>query len=150
MFAANTKTRMRDITDGTSNTLGIGERTWQLNFTTGKANCDAATWAGANAGNGNGNHEFNTTNNRAKGAAVLAVTANGINKVDLFGQSQNNHNACAIGYSSQHSGGAQFLLMDGSVRFLSENIDHNFTDNTIDSTFERLADRRDGQPVGEF
>ena len=39
-------------------------------------------------------------------------------------------------------GGAHFLLVDGSVRFLSENLDH--------ITYQRLGGRRDGAPVGEF
>jgi prepilin-type N-terminal cleavage/methylation domain-containing protein/prepilin-type processing-associated H-X9-DG protein len=50
--------------------------------------------------------------------------------------------SCDMGFKSQHSGGAQFALCDGSVHFLSENIDYN--------TYQRLGDRRDGQPVGSF
>ena len=45
------------------------------------------------------------------------------------------------GFKSQHPGGAHFVFCDGSVHFLSENI--NYT------TYQRLGDRRDGQPVGE-
>lgn len=43
---------------------------------------------------------------------------------------------------SAHPGGAQLALTDGSVRFVSETVD--FT------TFVRLCDREDGQPVGQF
>jgi prepilin-type processing-associated H-X9-DG protein len=39
-------------------------------------------------------------------------------------------------------GGAQFLLVDGSVRFISENIDYN--------TYQRIGGRADGNTVGEF
>lgn len=46
------------------------------------------------------------------------------------------------GFKSKHDGGAFFLLCDGSVRFLSENIDY--------ATYQRLGDRHDGNPVGEF
>ena len=45
------------------------------------------------------------------------------------------------GFKSQHKGGAQFVLVDGSVQFLSENIDY--------VTYNRLGDRRDGGPLGE-
>ncbi len=45
------------------------------------------------------------------------------------------------GFKSQHKGGAQFVLVDGSVQFLSENIDY--------ITYNRLGDRRDGGPLGE-
>jgi prepilin-type processing-associated H-X9-DG protein len=40
-----------------------------------------------------------------------------------------------------HTGGAQFVLCDGSVRFISQNIDYR--------TYQRLGDRRDGQVIGD-
>jgi prepilin-type N-terminal cleavage/methylation domain-containing protein len=43
---------------------------------------------------------------------------------------------------SEHPGGAQLSLTDGSVRFVSETVD--FT------TFIRLCDREDMQPLGQF
>lgn len=46
------------------------------------------------------------------------------------------------GFKSRHTGGAQFVLCDGSARFISENIDY--------VTYNRLGGRRDGQVVGEF
>jgi prepilin-type processing-associated H-X9-DG protein len=46
------------------------------------------------------------------------------------------------GFKSNHTGGAHFLFCDGTVRFLSENI------NT--QTYQRLGGRKDGQVVGEF
>lgn len=46
------------------------------------------------------------------------------------------------GYSSFHTGGAQFILADGSVRFLSENIDPKI--------FSFLGSREDMQIVGDF
>jgi prepilin-type N-terminal cleavage/methylation domain-containing protein len=45
------------------------------------------------------------------------------------------------GFKSLHKGGAQFVLVDGSVQFLSESIDY--------ITYNRLGDRRDGVPLGE-
>lgn len=43
---------------------------------------------------------------------------------------------------SQHTGGCQTLLGDGSVRFLSENLDRQ--------TLRKLLNRNDGQVLGEF
>jgi len=48
----------------------------------------------------------------------------------------------ARGFKSDHTGGAQFVLCDGSVRFISENIDY--------ATYQALGSRRDGTVVGEF
>ena len=56
----------------------------------------------------------------------------------------NNALHCLQGrtFGSMHKGGAQFLLTDGSVHFLSENIDLG--------TYQNLAIRNDGQVLGEF
>lgn len=48
----------------------------------------------------------------------------------------------AWGYGSGHTGGCQVALGDGSVRFLSENLDA--------LTFWRLTYLHDGAVVGEF
>jgi prepilin-type N-terminal cleavage/methylation domain-containing protein len=43
------------------------------------------------------------------------------------------------GFSSHHSGGAHFLIGDGAVRFVSENVEQK--------VFKLLANRSDGEPV---
>ncbi|HTN76071.1 MAG TPA: DUF1559 domain-containing protein [Pirellulaceae bacterium] len=50
--------------------------------------------------------------------------------------------SCDMGFKSRHPGGAGFAFCDGSVHFLSDNIDYN--------TYQKLGDRRDGQVVGAF
>jgi prepilin-type N-terminal cleavage/methylation domain-containing protein len=46
------------------------------------------------------------------------------------------------GFKSQHVGGAHFVLGDGSVRFISQNINYG--------TYQALGDRRDAQSIGDF
>lgn len=93
---------------------------------------------------------------RVVGGSVLATKTGGF---ECF-----SGHVCA-GLRSQHAGGGQFLLCDGFVRFISENIDFNNAgarernDQGIawpgDLTsaigiYQRLGMRNDDQVLGEF
>ena len=150
IFWENSEVKIRDITDGTSNTFIVGERAWVLPLPDGsKAECNAGAWPGSNG------KEFNPASNKAQASAALSVTGAGINNVSVYPQGGNakTKNQCGMTYSSRHEGGAHFLLCDGSVRFISENIQNTPSpgDNaTVDSLFEYLAHREDGEVIGEF
>ncbi len=62
--------------------------------------------------------------------------------------------ALSQAFSSLHVGGCHFLLGDGGVRFISQNIELNNTfvgtNWPIDSVLEALTGIADGRPVGEF
>lgn len=151
MLFNNSGMSMRDVIDGTSNTLFVGERAeYQA----------TATWVGNRNPRGSGN----------QGADYV------LGKVSIPLNSQ-NHPQRWEAFSSRHSGGSHFVLVDGSVRFLSENIDfandrdapnqestndptsngltndsnvHTLNDRINLGTYQRLGIRDDGQPIGEF
>lgn len=148
----NSKIGIRDITDGTSNTLILGERAYQIKgLPIGAGN--ALGFSPATAGGAYANMQCRSC------LAVVGISYWGINQTVVNADHQSR------AFSSNHVGGAHFVLGDGSVRFVSENIDFKpdsigtlgaatlgeHSDATfIDSTFERLLARNDGQAVGDF
>ncbi len=114
------------IPDGTSNTIMMGE-------TLPEHECSDHGWYGAFTTN---NLWFATT-----APVNFRTCSNRPNRYPgLCGQ--DNSWSTSRGFRSDHIGGAQFVLCDGAVKFISENIDYG--------TYQRLGSRRDGQPVGEF
>ena len=131
-FYENSNTKMRDITDGTSNTIAVGERMYHPDAT----GVSCAAWAGMISKTSGGTPHGGFQRELA-GTGRLAI-----NQIDTWN--------FASAFSSYHEGGAQFLLFDGSVRFISENINHTIGGGTPNSTFEYLLAIQDGNTVGEF
>jgi len=52
-----------------------------------------------------------------------------------------NHNT-AMGFKSKHAGGSHFVMCDGAVRFVAENIGYDL--------YQRLGDRRDGRSIANY
>jgi len=127
MFGAHSNSRIRDITDGTSNSVMLVEGTRDVK------NGIANTW-GYSKWVGNG---------------IDLAVSEGINfwtccpwwsNPDSNSTPGSTRNWGAPG--SLHTGGTQVALGDGSVRFLSQNMDRN--------TRLWVAYISDGNPVGEF
>lgn len=100
VFLANAKTEMRQISDGTSNTIMVGERNGlaELEPASGPP---AAYWTGAIRA-----RWVNSTLSNVRNDASFLL--NGTNR---------------FGTSSMHQGGGQFTKADGSALFISEDID---------------------------
>ncbi len=118
--------RMRDITDGTANTFLVAEAAGQPGVYTSQGPMDAAMFANYTDDKvvslGGGLFAPADGTGWADpdcGFSINGATADGLTK---YGPTMIN----AINVSevfSFHPGGAQFSLSDGSVRFVSENVD---------------------------
>jgi prepilin-type N-terminal cleavage/methylation domain-containing protein/prepilin-type processing-associated H-X9-DG protein len=165
----SSETRFRDIIDGTSQTIMLGERD-QL--------CGAAFWAGTRNPDGPcfwGVYEcLARVSNRETGRS-LKVDRNSDKDVPWLDPQWTSCDSCGESFHSQHPMGANFAFCDGSVHFLSENIDSdngyladangNATTTKMDGTqlklgqkkapyygpslgvFQRLGIRNDRQPI---
>ena len=149
IFGRDSKIRMRDITDGSSNTFLLGEI---KHYGQSAGGPNSFTWDGKLYAS----HRWN--NNNAQAVATLGLTRPTIRKM-------NPPDIAPVvtrreAFASFHEGGAFFALCDGSVRFVSENINHTgtFWDGSVNPSqlysqfgiYQRLGGRNDGQIVGEF
>jgi len=127
VFARSTwSASIREITDGTANTIAMGEILprssafhWVMGWTYAEGLWFATTapinhptdrdaWSGRPPRGGDWDNDFNT----------------------------------AMGFKSRHTGGANFMLCDGSGTFIAEEIDY--------ATYQALGARADGYTVGQY
>jgi prepilin-type N-terminal cleavage/methylation domain-containing protein len=119
------KSAMKNMTDGLSNTILMGEMLYDCN-------------------------SFSPTWGWAWSESIWYATTAPINFPTCPGDPGYGTNPCyntnawnaAFGFKSKHTGGAQFLLGDGSVRFINQSLDR--------LTYARLGDKSDGGVVGDF
>lgn len=136
VFWAGSEIEFRDIRDGTSNTAMVVERTGSTEI--GSASCegqpcnwDAGLWIGS----------------RPIGSAVTWHTGLNLTDVCSYGgrnatymiNRSNRTWGATWGNGSDHPGGLQWALCDGSVDFVSETIDM--------LTYQYLRERADGKVV---
>lgn len=136
LFYLNSSVRYRQIRDGASNTIMLGERRFQ-DF----PSVDLGWMSGT--------------------AATLRHASGGINTMGMTPSPRSTYGTFETmgepaeqeeeflpphldtgSFSSVHVGGSQFVLADGSVRFISENVAPSVLDN--------LADREDGEMSVDF
>jgi prepilin-type N-terminal cleavage/methylation domain-containing protein len=119
--------RMANISDGTSNVFFVGEILSDCNDHNGG-------WWDRNQG-GNAHSSTSVPLNDM-------TTCPNSKKISNPACTNPNNWNYSWGFRSSHTGGGHFLMGDGTVRFISENIDY--------MTYQKLGGRRDGQPVGDF
>jgi prepilin-type N-terminal cleavage/methylation domain-containing protein len=150
-FGPNSGFRIRDFTDGTSNTIMVSERAFPAPIA-GATRMAAGAWYGAGAfGPAAGWGPEGVLNVVASHSTPFNTftDSDGFNFVP-FGQH-------VLGISSMHTGGGQSAFADGSVHFISQSIARGYKflpsqgfNRTTFSTWEHLAIRDDGKVVGEF
>jgi hypothetical protein len=123
-FVLNMAVSMDSVTDGSSTTLFVGEKALHT---------EELGWiSGTRATLRNTGEKINHN---------LAALRNQF-PLQPSGNPQPVTAEYVGGFSSHHTGGAHFVLGDGSVRFVNENIEQPL--------YRRLANRSDGEPVSEF
>ena len=146
-LGVNSSTRMRDVVDGTSNTVFVGER-----------------------------HGFESSNEDLYDAHSRTLWAFTLKVGHTMSSAYYRPNQCQLGddpglgnycyhqMSSYHNSGITVLMMDGSVRFISDNIDSgnpanwdalpDFSDARARAAtygvWQSLCDTSEGNPIGEF
>ena len=161
VFPGNVATRIRDLTDGTSNTMMVGEQSAFLKQngtmnTTNTTSCPTSgPWMGVknpriprsstspNCFSSNCSHAANPSDRDARCYNITTIreSPNPPFVTGAAGRYQRQQ-ACNTPLSSFHTGGVQILLADGSVRFVSDNMN-------LPTLFD-LADKSDGHVLGEF
>lgn len=127
MFDENSFCRVRDVTDGTSNVCAMAETRQSCCGNGQNANWASRSWVQTGL-----SLRASVPNNTWRGSS--SYTPSPRNFEPMLGDWNWT--------GSWHTGGLNILLADGSVRFLSENVDFSIR--------QGLDQVQDGTPLGEF
>lgn len=141
-FGNNGAARLRSITDGTTNSILIGEAWGGSRY---KTSSHYGPWG--LTGTHTCCHLYTPNASSSTLTAATLISSSGVNyatnySVNAAYNGDTQGRQYAWGYGSGHTGGTQVTLGDGSTRFISESIDA--------LTFWRLTYIHDGQIIGEY
>jgi len=159
VFFGNSRINISDITDGTSNTIMVGERE--------TIECRSGTWLGVMDTGVAPPAQPASFNNGSHPRGVHLVTGHShpkLNQDDLPSLTwDTDYVGCGEGFSSLHPGGAQFLFADSSIRFIPETISQNWANpsgdpngissdakSNLNGVYQRLMSRSDKLVVPGF
>tara|TARA_R110002111_G_scaffold117466_1_gene179433 strand:- start:26519 stop:27532 length:1014 start_codon:yes stop_codon:yes gene_type:complete len=138
LLAPNDSFLMRDVKDGTSNTVIVAEQSGQVNGQDGRSNYYGG-WSGM--GTASKMPSLGSGSNWGSGTTTVMYSINSFWKSGGPTEASVPYGANTI-IGSYHTGGTHVLLTDGAVRFVSENVDFG--------TLANLCSRNDGEVLGEF
>lgn len=141
----NSKVKMADVTDGTSNTICVGERASFHRYVSGAAEVPAhATWYAAVPGVVRSAGMMGSMSSMTEGPGSLVLGH--VGQPAMMSMMAMHHAPKStnhiVNFSSYHPTGIHFVSCDGSVHFLSETVDYD--------TFRQLGQRNDGEVLGEY
>jgi len=134
-FKNRSEFKFRDLVDGTSNVIMVGEAEGHSDITDG----GFPSWAGTYY------HTISYTNGRFSRVRIgnegfpinFGLSGSGASQRQCF--------------SSRHPGGAQFVYADGSTHFIPETIEVGTKDSVGNyGAYIKLLVRDDGQVIGEY
>ncbi len=135
MLPKNESTKFSSCLDGTSNTMIVAEQSGMVNTRNITANYYGGWYGTRHAGT----IDQNCSDHWGAGTTAVRYAPN-LDIDTLDGAGQMYHNNTIL--NSEHPGGINVLLTDGSVRFITETIPM--------VTLKQLACRYDGVPLGDF
>jgi prepilin-type N-terminal cleavage/methylation domain-containing protein len=131
-------TRFRDVVDGSSNTIAVGEIAFEIGgWARGAINTGSGGGGGGGSGGGTGQAFARAVLRWWKAASNCARPGMNPPATNCSGSIERQFQ-----FSSLHAGGCHFTLADGSTRFVSETIETG--------VFRSLLTRGGNEVVGKF